>query len=190
LLIFELCPLDVNDSVKFLIDPYSSAPEILLPWLTHASSLTEKLQHQAGEAKLEVLRQDWNRPNWWDRHALGLTSAAFVLHREILMHADRQVCWYARTIIPKQAYEANSEFFEKLGEKSLGVIIFNSPNVQRHELFYYPITPLTLEYHWLNSDYVEQCPQLWARLSSFSIDKNAVFFLVEILLPGLLRISM
>lgn len=160
-------------------------PESLLPWLTHQSSLTEKLITEVGEAKLEILNQNWVKPNWWDKFTLGL-SVESVMHREILMSAWQTPCWYARTIIPDFSYHANHTFFERLKHESLGVIVFNTPIVKRAIMLNYSINSQCLEYHWLPSYLIDKESMLWARLSIFTLSDKSPFYLIEIFLPALI----
>ncbi|WP_147292333.1 chorismate--pyruvate lyase family protein [Legionella hackeliae] len=163
-----------------------SPPEMLLSWLSHPFSLTEKLKNERGEAVLTVLRQEWDACSWWDRCVLGLMDNP-VMHREILMTAQNKPCWYARTIIPHSCYERGDLFFKRLEHESLGVIVFSNPAIKRECIIYYPINSSFLEYYWLPPHLREENEDLWIRLSLFSLQKT-FFCLIEILLPELLRI--
>jgi chorismate lyase len=155
----------------------------LLPWLSHQSSLTDKLKIDSGDAQLEVLSQQWISPSWWDKFTLGLSCDA-VMHRDIRMFSRQTACWYARTIIPNATYHANHSFFDRLKHESLGVIVFNEPRIKRNVLLNYVINDQCLEYYWLSA-LSNQNDQFWVRFSVFTIADTSSFYLVEILLPGL-----
>jgi len=162
----------------------------LISWLIHPLSLTEKLKECTGEADLHVLEQKWTQAGWWETCFLnGLDFNTNVLHREILMFSNSTVCWYARTIVPEFSYENNRTFFSRLKQESLGVIVFNDPNVTRKRFFYYPINKQCLEFYWPSAHYQHHQPFLWARFSEFAIIQSDPFYLIEILLPDLLRVS-
>lgn len=169
-----------------LLQSLIQAPQALDPWLRLESSLTEKLRQVAGEAELKVLYQDWGRPNWWDTYTLGLTSEP-VLHREILMFAQQTPCWYARTIIPQDTFNKNRTFFNKLQQESLGSLIFNEAAIQRNLLTSYVINNQNLEYYWLPDSVDVQQNHYFLRLSAFTFNTHSPFYLVEILLPGLMK---
>lgn len=169
-----------------LLKAHSTPSADLLPWLSHQSSLTDKLKANSGDARLEVLSQQWALANWWDKYTLGL-SCDKVMHRNILMYSRQTPCWYARTIIPKETYQTNHSFFDRLKHESLGVIVFKEPCVKRHLLLNYAINKQCLEYHWLLSPLSEKNAELWVRLSVFTIANTSAFYLVEILLPGLMK---
>ncbi len=163
-------------------------PLHLKPWLTYSFSLTEKLRKETGEAILQVLNQHWLKPNWWDKFRLGLQSAK-VMHREILMLSQEIPCWYGRTIIPEESYLAHPAFFEQLAREPLGALVFKDKAVCRNKLIIYPIDQQCIEYYWLLENWHQKNTQLWSRLSEFTFLDASSFYLVEILLPGLLRVT-
>lgn len=172
-----------NQSIEFSDKPSAD----LESWLYYEKSLTNKLQIEAGEARLQLLKQEWLRPNWWDKYTLNLSTQA-VMHREILMSAGQQPCWYARTVIPDFSYQNNPFFFDKLQHQSLGELIFLEPEVKRITLQNYAINKQSLEYYWLPDSIKEKKELYWLRFSSFTFKENSPFYLVEILLPELLRV--
>lgn len=166
----------------------SEPPSALLPWLTCQGSLTERLQDKAGNTHLDVLTQYWTPPDSWDTQVLHIEDHA-VLHREILMQASYQPCWYARTIIPHATYNVGSAIFDRLENESLGMLIFNESRIQRVSLVHYPIDAQSIEYNWLTETMHEHVNPLWVRLATFTFDTEFPFYLIEIMLPGLMRYS-
>ena len=161
-------------------------PLPLLSWLVHEQSLTQKLQSVAGDARLEVCDQRWEIANAWDQRVLNL-DASTVMHRDITMWAFDSSCWYARTILPDATYQANSTLFDQLKHEPLGHLIFNGTEITRSSLVHYSITPSSEEYTWLSASLHQDAPILWLRLSEFKVEGQHSFFLVEILLPGLVK---
>ena len=158
----------------------------LLPWLVYEQSLTQKLEAITGDARLQVLNQDWELPDAWDQSILKLNNKQ-VLHRQIIMWAYDLPCWYARTIIPDTTWQSGTTLFERLKTESLGHLIFNGNEIQRVSLKHYLITPSSSEYHWLSESWHTGASELWVRLAEFVVYGKEPFFLIEILLPGLLR---
>lgn len=161
-------------------------PANILPWLAYTHSLTEKLNALTGNTRLDVLHQSWDKPNAWDLHVLSLDCDQ-VMHREIAMRSFDSVCWYARTILPLSTYQSNKVLFDRLQNESLGELIFKSQQIERLSLTHYAISPESIEYTWLNKNLHEDAPILWVRLSEFQVNHDSSFYLLEILLPGLLR---
>lgn len=165
-----------------------AAPPSLLPWLRYQQSLTERLQGMSGDASLEVLAERWETADRWDQTMLHLGPGR-IFHREIQMLAWGEPCWYARTIIPEQTFDADKPRFHRLKHESLGALIFNDAKVKRAWMTHYPIGPKSLEYLWLTKAMHGDAAELWMRLSMFVLNEHLPFFLAEILLPGLARYS-
>ena len=164
----------------------ATPPTNIIPWLAYTHSLTEKLNALTGDTRLDVLHQSWDKPDSWDKKILSLDCDQ-VMHREIAMWSFDSVCWYARTILPISTYQSNRALFDRLKSESLGELIFKSQQIERISLNYYAISPESIEYTWLNTSLHEDAPVLWVRLSEFQVNHDTSFYLVEILLPGLLR---
>jgi chorismate lyase len=167
----------------------SSPPSTLIPWLNYEQSLTNYLQENVGEVpKLTVLKQCWCHADWWDKYVLGLKENESVLHREIVISAKGKQCWYARTIIPAATYQSQERFFARLNQESLGQLIFGNKEITRLMLRSYCITPQSIEYYWLKP-VVCSNDNLWVRLAVFAMSNRAQFYLIEILLPDLIRVT-
>lgn len=160
----------------------------LLPWITYEDSLTERLQEKAGYARLQVIGQRWDKPNWWDQQVLHIRNGV-VFHREIVMWAGQDACWYARTIIPEATYKADFALFDRLQKESLRELIFNEPRVTRAYMMHYPICKQSIEYTWLSQLMHSNATVLWVRASAFIIQDKFPFYLLETLLPALERYS-
>jgi chorismate--pyruvate lyase len=165
----------------------SLPPPNLKSWLNHEASLTDKLRAQSGEARVSVLEQTWTLPNWWDKFTLNLADS-LLIHRDVLMYSQENPCWFARTIIPSSTYQLHETFFKRLKEESLGVLLFQEPAIKRNLLLPYAINKQNLEYYWLPKRFREEQAEFWARLSVFTIADSAKLYLVEIFLPGLMRV--
>jgi chorismate lyase len=174
-----------------IIPPQQTPDEIcpvkLNPWICHQASLTEKLRQIAGEAVVQVISQGWTNPGIWDTQVLH-GSDRRIWCREIIMSANAVSCWYARSVFPEATYAAHPAFFEQLKRVSLGELIFNSPAIQRESMIDYAIDGNALEYQWLpDSIKPDPAQRLWLRRSTFTMDRAAPFYLMELFLPDLER---
>lgn len=156
----------------------------LLSWLNYTESLTQRLRAQAQSVNLEVLQQGWQDADWWAEQILNLEKEP-IFQREILMHTEKNCCWYARTLIPKTSYLGENALFLRLNNESLGDIIFNDPKIKRVQLKHYAVDEQCLEYHWLKKWRSNLPKALWLRYSHFVINDVFPFYLVEILFPEL-----
>ena len=157
----------------------------LLPWLNHHDSLTDKLKTFTPTVKLNIIRHEWSFTDAWDQHELHLQPQQRVLHREITMQSDKTLCWYARTTIPEQTYQAKSHLFDQLETQPLGHLIWNNADIERTLLHYYPINQRSMEYAFLNARMHQHQELLWARRSLIMVHANNPLYLLEIFLPGL-----
>ncbi|MDP3704636.1 MAG: chorismate lyase [Legionellaceae bacterium] len=159
-------------------------PRKLLPWLTYVDFLTKKLYEKSGHTSLSVLSQGWGMASWWDRHVLGLDFGQ-VFHRDIVTSAWDESCWYARTVIPLATYQADSTLFDRLKTETLGALIFEGTKIKRVSLVHYPINKQMIEFQWLTTTMYGDSDILWVRSSAFTLASGDLFYLIEILLPGL-----
>jgi chorismate--pyruvate lyase len=154
-------------------------PDALLPWLTHQQALTTRLKMHTGDAKVQVIKQEWASISWWEKYVLEL-SLQQIYRREIMMTSHQKPCWYARTLIPEKSYHQDSAFFARLEKEALTTLIYGEPRVERLQLFYYSIDNHCLEFYW--TPYALQAPT-WVRFSGFVFLKQYEFYLVEIFYP-------
>lgn len=165
-------------------------PSLLLPWLTWQQSLTNRLLDITGDAALEKIKHAWEKPDLWDKEVLRVSDDK-VIHREIVMFSHHRACWFARSTIPKNTYDAAPWLFERLNHEPLGHLIFDSGQIKRVSLTHYPLVPSDVEWAWLPMQPVSDGEQgrvkrLWCRLSEFAlIAGDQRFYLLEVLLPGL-----
>jgi len=162
-------------------------PEKLAPWLEHQGSITDKLKALAGEARLQLLKHTWELTDPWDQITLHLEPKLSVLHREIIMWAHHEPCWFARTVLPKTTYQAEEALFCRLETTPLGELIHHHPHIQRTSINAYPILPNTMEHTYLIHALKPLDKTLWGRCSTFTLNNTHEFYLLEIFLPKLLR---
>lgn len=171
-----------------LLTANAPQPKQLLDWLYCPTSLTEKLQRLTGHAEPELVHQQWVNRTWWDAFLLGCVCKK-VFQREILMQSNQHYFWYARTIISEYCYQQHPHFFDRLKKESVKHLIFHNPDIQVNNRVIYSINPQCLEYFWVKRYVPVLANVLWVRLTTFSYRQKGQFFLCEIFLPELERIS-
>lgn len=145
-------------------------------WLISQQSLMDELARQAGEARLSVIRHDEG------------VSSDFIWQREIVVSANQEPCWFARTVAQERCYENCIDFFEQLRTKKLGDLIYNANEVFRETIVHFPISECSAPYQWLPDSIKPVSSQvLWMRASHFVLREQYAFDLFEIYLPALLR---
>lgn len=163
-------------------------PDFLREWREHNGSLTDKLHAARGSTDLDLVFQNWCNLNWWERYFLNINDNRVFL-REIIMKNAGIEYWYARTIIPQQCYDLNTNFFKRLEHESIRNLIFGETSVKRLNMICYPVNSENIEYHWVKHYIKAIQGSLWVRLAEYSVQSSESFFLIEILLPELESIS-
>lgn len=171
---------------NFLINETLNNP--LSSWLTHKGVMTDKLASITGYVDLHVLRQQKVNCSVWDKMTLGIGEQESI-YRDVQIAVGAVTYWFARTIIPLSTFISHIDFFERLQNESLGRIIFDNPAVTRTSLVHYEINSTSHEFNWFTWADKEVTPTLWVRRSNFKVDQADSFFLFEILLPDLMRLS-
>ncbi|MCX7115055.1 MAG: chorismate lyase [Gammaproteobacteria bacterium] len=169
-----------------LLSTFQPMPLALLAWLRCQHAITDKLSKVAQDVRVEVLSHQWQPTNYWERQVLGLKDNTLI-RRDVVISAANQACWFARTMIPEQAYQHDPAFFDRLEHVSLATLVYDEPRVVRERMHSYSFSPAVLEYHWLPHAWSEGQTPLWGRLSTFCFDGHFYFYLFEIFLPRFIR---
>ncbi len=169
----------------------NQGPKVLLPWLLNEESMTDKLQALCDfPVSLAVCEQKWCPVGFWEKYMLGLGKGS-IWQRNITISSGDTLCWYARTLIPKVTYTNYEAIFSRLKKESLGQIIFSDARIVRNYLNHYQIDSKCMEYYWLDALMrpEKNTDKFWVRLSEFQIEGAHAFYLIEVLLPGLLKLT-
>lgn len=148
--------------------------ELVRKWLQQTDSLTKQAKILFQNVKVNVLNEAWLSPD------------QFV--REINMHCDDFIGWYARTTIPCETYDIRKEQWQALKNKPLGSILFHDPVITRGSFEYACLMSEMPEYHWAltSKQYANPPMHLWARRSTFFIhdqDISYPLYLLEVFFP-------
>ena len=80
---------------------------------------------------MQVYRQAWTRPTPDEARALGLRAGLRARVREVHLYCDEQPCVFARTIIPRATLQGKHRRLARLGNRSLGAVLFADKTLQR-----------------------------------------------------------
>jgi chorismate--pyruvate lyase len=160
----------------------------LLPWLRDRGSLTARIQSR-GRFAVRVLRQQRCQPTADEAQALGLSPAVLAWVREVALSCDGRVVVFAHTVLPCQPRGPLTRWLARLGERSLGALLFANVGFSRgpmkfrridhrHALFVPAVQAL---------QFTGGAPQtLWARRSQFGFGAQSVL-VTEVFSPALLE---
>ncbi|MFI4955449.1 MAG: chorismate--pyruvate lyase family protein [Gammaproteobacteria bacterium] len=158
-------------------------PKLLLPWINHQDSLTDKLKLINRDIELKLLVQHWINPTWWDKYILNQDEPVF--QREIIMKSRGVACWYARTVIPQKCHALEPQFFNRLQQESIRNLIFDNSDVHRVNMTCYPVNQQCIEFYWVKKYLPAVHGVLWVRCAEFSFKNQESFYLIDLLLPEL-----
>ena len=145
-------------------------------WLRHRGSLTARLQAR-GTFAVHLLRQSLARPTLDEAVSLGIKPSQLAWIREVVLLCDGQPVVFAHTVLPYRPRGALTRWFARLGNRSLGAVLFSHHGFSRgalkskridhrHALFAPAIAAMQLQ--------TAAPPTLWARRSLFVFRSQSV----------------
>jgi len=160
-------------------------PRRLRAWLFDQSSLTARLQHHCGERGFSVQLHSQRRSGVLRHEAmnLGMEPRRQALIRQVHLLCGDQPVVFARTIIPLQSLKGRQRRLAKLGQRSLGAILFADKSLQRGnlELSRLVIGGQNANPAWGRHDVGKT---LWGRRSTFTVNGHRLL-VSEFFLPAL-----
>ena len=149
----------------------------LLGWLHDRGSLTARIQSR-GRFAVRVLRQGLGIPTADEARLLGLDPGVHAWVREVALSCNEQIVVFAHTVLPRRPRGPLTVWLARLGNRSLGALLFSHPGFtrsqlafkrldHRHALFEPALTALQL-------DGGEAPATLWARRSHFGFGGQSV----------------
>lgn len=159
-------------------------------WLLDRDSLTARLQAR-GAFDVRVVRQGLAVPTFNEAVALGIQRKRLAWIREVALYCDGEPVVFAHTVLPYRPRGPMTEWLARLGNRSLGALLFShagfvrgpllSKRFDRRDALFAPaITAMKLD-----SPEAHSPPAvLWARRSSFSFRKQKVL-VTEVFSPSL-----
>lgn len=160
---------------------HESLHERLLDWLLDPSSLTARLKIHCDEFRVEVLGQQIIQCSKAEANE-DISAGEEVLLREVLLFCDNKPQVFARSLLPLRSLTGEEQKLAELGEKSLGQVLFNHPDLIRKHIeiaLFLPESSLSLLVNELNLSFTQS---LWGRRSVFVL-KNKPIMVAEVFLP-------
>jgi chorismate--pyruvate lyase len=141
-------------------------------WMTEEGSLTERLQKEFHDVKVDVIYEG-NAPEEKSNYK-----------REVIIKSHGQPMIFARTSLKDNDLNGDWNCLRELGQQSLANILFKDPEIIRRSLRYQVIQPTDALYLYLRSlDLINQ-ETIWLRKSEWEKNGTALS-LIEVFLPNL-----
>ncbi|HLA75214.1 MAG TPA: chorismate lyase [Gammaproteobacteria bacterium] len=148
-------------------------PAALWPWLLDPESLTRRLQQVCdGHFRVQLLRQGWAQPLRDESRALHLRSGRHALVREVYLLCYGRPWVFARTVIPRATLAGKYRHLTRLGNKSLGAVLFSDPAMQRSEVEIAAITPGQTLFEAATRGLPSKPRGIWGRRSLFYLGRK------------------
>ena len=155
-------------------------------WLQGSGSLTARLQARGGFA-LDLLRQGLARPTLDEAIALGVKRDQLLRVREVALRVDGLALVFAHTVLPSRPRGPLAVWLKRLGNHSLGALLFTHPRFARGALSCRRLDPRhALFQPAVNALELTDAPPkaLWARRSRFTFNRQSVL-VTEVFSPAL-----
>ncbi len=163
----------------------NTLPVPLGHWISHAGSFMERLRRHGVESpQVQLLRQTWQLPALNEKRALGLTTRAYALIREVLIYSKGKKWMYARTVFPRKTLTGKQLCLARLKNRSLGSVLFKDPTIQRSSFDVICLSETMPFHHYILQQAHIQADQLWARRSQFMLHQKPLL-LTEVFLPDI-----
>jgi len=157
-----------------------------IPWLQDRGSLTTQLQAR-GKFAVRLLRQGIGTPARDEAAALGIKPKRVAWVREVALHCDGKPLVFAHTILPYRPRGPMTGWLARLGNRSLGALLFSHTGFKRGQLECKRLDHRhTLFQPAINAMQPLATPPvtLWARRSRFLFGTQAVL-VTEVFSPAL-----
>jgi len=110
-------------------------PAVWRSWIQETGSLTARLQRKAqGHLQVRVLHEGWGVPHREERKQLGLKAGQYAWVREVQLLGHGQVWVQARSILPRSSLTGMGRRLTRLGNQSLGSVLFRNPALVRGDI--------------------------------------------------------
>lgn len=163
-----------------------SAPRTLRRWLADKGSLTQRLSSRCPNFSVRVLQQGRAAPLLDEAALFNLRQPAeLVQERDVLLLCGKQPAVFAHTIFTRESLRRVWQPVGRLGNRSLGTLLFSNPRVQRGRMQYSKLDRRHPLYRRIMRQTTGSLPaSLWARRSLFLLD-NQPMLVTEVFLPDL-----
>ena len=172
-----------SQTLKHQIDPS------ILSWLVDEGSLTKRLKNYCPDQfSVDVLTEEWTKPDRSEARLLGIPMAQKVLLRQVNLKCGDQLCVYARSVIPLSTLQGKHHRLQHLGDKPLGEYLFAIPSLKRSKIEWGKLNRSSSLFHnaMEHQDGTDQA--IWGRRSLFEIDTKSLL-VSEFFLPMLMNLN-
>ena len=160
--------------------------ETVQSWLSTKGSLTARLREGCPKIEVHILSERLEVPLNNEAIALKMHSSEQAWVRCVLLRCDQENWIYARTVISNFNSQNPWESLQKLGNKPLGDVLFETPSIKRTAFAFSKLPLATWPYLTKQLASGQKTLPSFARRSVF-LQQDAPLLLTEVFLPGLFK---
>jgi chorismate--pyruvate lyase len=164
-----------------------SAPADLRWWLTHQGSLTRLLQARCEHFRVEPTFQAFATACIDELAVMHLRRQSQVLVREVYLHCDETPVVFAHSIIKKEHLKSAWRGLSRLGNRSLGTMLFTNPLIKRTPLVFKNLKSTHPLFKRACKQLQTRPINLWARRSLFILQQQPIL-VTEVFLPTICQL--
>jgi chorismate--pyruvate lyase len=153
--------------------PHNADNRLYLPWLRDSGSLTARIQAR-GRFSVCLLRQEKALPTRDEALMLGIKAGALAWVREVALRCDGEVVAFAHTVLPCCPRGPLTRWLARLGNRSLGSLLFAHVGFARGEISYRCLDVRHPLFQPAIKVIGGQPEKLWARRSLFRFGQQSV----------------
>ncbi len=165
---------------------HAAISDELRDWLLDADSLTSRILTQCNHFRVQVAKQQRQRPMRSEALSLGIRMHTNGLVRQVHLYCKDLPWVFARTFIPLTTLRGKERRLAHLGNRPLGAYLFSRPDMHRGEIEIARICAGTLLYEMALAGNGHRPEQIWGRRSVFYLSDKPLL-VSEIFLPDLGR---
>lgn len=157
-------------------------------WLLHRDSLTRLLQQRSRIFSVDPVSQSLAPacPDEWA--IMKLRESELALVREVYLYCDDHPVVFAHSVIARKHLRGAWRGLSRLGNRSLGTMLFTNPLIKRAEFGYKQLTSPHPLFKRACRRLSSPPASLWARRSLFTLQGQSIL-VTEVFLPAILRLK-
>tara|TARA_B100000686_G_scaffold336214_1_gene405839 strand:+ start:647 stop:1186 length:540 start_codon:yes stop_codon:yes gene_type:complete len=166
--------------------PINASPRIR-KWLQNSGSLTLQIQKRCNNFRVEPVFQSYAAACNDELTIMKLRPRELAHIREVYLYCGKIPVIFAHSVLAKKDLRGAWCGISKLGNKSLGTMLFSNPVIQRTPFKFRELNLIHPLFHRACKDMQIAPDTLWARRSLFSLDGKPIL-VTEVFLPSILEL--
>jgi len=165
--------------------PLTISPQVR-GWLQNSGSLTRHIQQRCNNFRVEPVFQSLATACNDELAVLKLRPRELAHVREVYLYCGKVPVVFAHSVVARKNLQGAWHGMSKLGNKSLGTVLFTNPAIKRTPLRFRKLN-LTHPLFYRACKNMQVAPdKLWARRSLFTLDGQPIL-VTEVFLPAILE---